>query len=128
MFGYLSSSQLAQVIQGAMIAVAALLVTAALFRVARRPRPRRVAWLVAWLACTAVLAALAIYLDARVGLTAAGDRLLNVAGAAVHTAMGLAVGAWWMRRPAWPSYGRAVAVTSLLAIEVLISAAALQLR
>jgi hypothetical protein len=127
-FDVLTSSQLATVIRVALIAVAALVLTAAELRVIAKPPPRRVRYVVAWLACSAILGGLAIYLDTRVGLTAPGDRVLSVAGAALLSAAALAVGAWWTRRPAWNSYSRPIAVASLLAVQAAIATAVLSLR
>lgn len=128
MFDVLTSSQLATVIRAALVVVAALTLTAAELRVIAAPPPRRVRYVAAWLACSAILAGLAIYLDSRVGLTAPGDRALSMAGAALLSSVALAVGAWWTRRPAWNSYSRPVAVGSLLAVQALIATAVLSLR
>jgi hypothetical protein len=127
-FELMTSTQLALVIRSALVVTAALVITAAQLRVLRAPPPRRWRYVTAWLACTLLLGALAIYLDTMVGITAIGDRLLSLAGAGVLVAVGLAAGAWWTRRPDWPRYNRLVAVVSLFVIEVLIALAALSVR
>ncbi|MEX2177835.1 MAG: hypothetical protein WD801_03935 [Gemmatimonadaceae bacterium] len=127
MFEYLNSSQTARAIQIALVAVAAMLITSAQFRVLAGP-PSRVRYAVAWLVGSVVLGALGAYLDTMVGLTAIGDRVLNFVGAAVHVLVGLAVGHWWTRRPSWPTYSRLVAWISLFVIQVMIAMAALSLR
>lgn len=129
MFEYLNSSQTARAIQVALVAVAAMLITSAQFRVlAGGGAPSRVRYAVAWLVCAVVLGALGAYLDAMVGLTAIGDRVLNFVGAAVHVLVGLAVAHWWTRRPSWPTYSRLVAWISLFVIQAMIAMAALSLR
>lgn len=128
MFERLTSTQIALLIQGALVIVAALTITAAELRVLRAEPPRRTRYLLAWLACAALLAGLAIYLDRMVGITGRGDMMLNVIGAGVLAAAGLAIAGWWTRRPAWGRHRRWLAILSLVAIEAAVAAAALSLR
>lgn len=124
----MTSTQLALLIRGALVVTAALVLTAAQLRVLKASPPRRWRYGIAWLACTLLLGALAIYLDTMVGITAIGDRVLSLVGAGVLVAVGLAVAAWWTRRPDWPRYNRLVAIVSLIVIEALIALAALSVR
>jgi len=100
-----TSSEIARFALIAQIVVAALVITSAQLRVLRRAEPRRSAYIVAWLVCTAVIAGIVWLTDAQVGNATTSRRVGSGMLAGFTSACALAAGEWWAFRPPHLSVG-----------------------
>lgn len=116
----MTSSQMAVVLRGAVIAVAAMLFTAAQLRVLKGNTPRRTRYAVAWILISIMLGAFISYLDAMVGRAGIADRVASFAFAAVTAALALGAGARLSQSPFWTSATRFRKALALLLIHALI--------
>jgi hypothetical protein len=96
-----SSSDLARFATLIVVLVSALTLASAQTRAHRRPRPRRTAYVVAWVASTIVLGGFLVLLDNAVGNVTPARVAMNMGGMAAIAALSLAIGAWWVGQSAW---------------------------
>lgn len=118
----MTSSQIAQTVLVAVWAVAAMVLTSAQLRVMRREPPRRGAYVVAWLICSLLLAALLTMTDRGVGVGGPFRVVSNFTLCAGVSGLALATGAWWTRRQSRIGPLRFLALFVVHAIVVLLVA------
>jgi hypothetical protein len=116
----MSSSQIALTVLGAKWLVASLLVTSAMLRIAARPRRRLWHYALAWVVCTAVLAALLAATDNATGRGDTSRRIADVFLAAGVTVLALGGGWAWTSRAQWAHTGKVVRFLTLLLVHAVI--------
>lgn len=97
----MNSSEIARTVLIAVWIVATLLLTSAQLRVLASTSNRRKRYIIAWLVCLVVLGGLLSAMDSATGSIGVTRRVANFALAATVSAVALAAGEWWTRRPAW---------------------------